>query len=405
MQRKEIIEIYMKMIPQYFKCNCKEVRFPKIKLAEQNLNSFRRPVPNLAELNSYLEGKLDDYLKLKIPYNRLLIEIIEMDLLIKWLEIKEYKLDYRPILNFLNEAETRTNENSNVGYNFIINFGEESNRENFFDIKEYKSLDLIGENLFTYIELDKNYNFIEYGGTKWNSLKNGSVQDFFPNFLKPLKSLFLRESKILGITKTKRGDVLIYGKDGILASKRKGHWKIYETSQIKNSFVDIISNTGMGGKGYWIAYNLYQLAIDLSYKRHGALIIFSKSDKKHLKNIISNEESILELSKIGQINHMLKDSIENIELGTADIENDSFSILTELASIDGAITISNDGKIYSFSSIIKSHDKVNKVGARSTAALSSIYHEQDIVALKVSSDGEIELLFKKCEEILSLKFL
>ena len=80
-------------------------------------------------------------------------------------------------------------------------------------------------------------------------------------------------------------------------------------------------------------------------------------------------------------------------------------MLGEITSIDGALTINEEGKIHSFSSIIKSHEKVNKVGARSTAAISSVLHLNNTIALKVSSDGEIELIFKEDDEVINLKFL
>ena len=76
-------------------------------------------------------------------------------------------------------------------------------------------------------------------------------------------------------------------------------------------------------------------------------------------------------------------------------------MLGEITSIDGALTINEEGKIHSFSSIIKSHEKVNKVGARSTAAISSVLHLNNTIA----SNDEIVLIFKEDDKVIHLIFL
>ena len=392
------------MLPQYFRCKSIKNNFYTINIAGDKIKSLNPPVQKLRALNAYFESRIPFYLSLEISYEKLLCELIELDIVTKWLEIKDFNLNYNLILDFLKKLESRTNENSNIGYNFIINFDIKSDQMNFFEIEEHKSLDLIGESNYTYIELDKNYNFIDYNCINNVIVEDDSIKDFLPNFLNPLKSLFLPKTKKLGISKTKIGDIIIYSKSGLLASKRKGHWKIYDPTQIKNTFVDIISNTGASGPGYWIAHNLYQLSIELSYKRHGALIIFAKENNMDLENIISNKESIISNVNTNKINVLLKNTIEKIDLSTRSSSRKYFPILIELASIDGAMTISNEGKIYSFSSIIKSHEAVNRVGARSTAAWSAIEISPNVVVLKISSDGEIEMIFKRFNENLSLKF-
>lgn len=79
-----------------------------------------------------------------------------MDILKEWLKLKKLTIDWDIILNYLNNSENRTNENSSIAYHFIISLDQESQLKNYFEIEEQKGLDLLSEALFTYLELDKN---------------------------------------------------------------------------------------------------------------------------------------------------------------------------------------------------------------------------------------------------------
>jgi DNA integrity scanning protein DisA with diadenylate cyclase activity len=66
-------------------------------------------------------------------------------------------------------------------------------------------------------------------------------------------------------------------------------------------------------------------------------------------------------------------------------------LLTELASIDGAV-IFDDGQLLAVGAIIRSHsDAGTQIGARSTAAFSAFRWGGH--PIKVSSDGEVTVLF------------
>lgn len=412
MNHNELFKLYIDLIPQYFICKCpasicSASGYSKLDLlanhVSYNCYSFRTPTPDLNKLNQFFSENSGIYTKSEIKSQNNLSKIIEEELVSEWLEIKGYDFGWIDFFDFMSEIDKRTNENSSVGFNFIIDPKLESGVSSIFKIEDLKSFDLLGDSLFSYIEIDKNFNFIDYNCINWSSIENERLQEFVPGFLKPLMKK-IKDEKKLGITKTKRGDLIIYDEYGILASKRKGKWKIYEATTIKNAFTDVMGGS-CGGKGYWTASSLFQLALDLSYKRHGALVVVSKNGDDELEKIITNKGSILGNETKNQIHTLLKQTIDKIDLGNDDYKKKYFPLVQEICSIDGAVTVENTGKIFSFGSIISSHENAEKSGARSTAALSSVIYSEHNVALKVSSDGEIELIFKMCDEILSLNFL
>jgi len=236
------------------------------------------------------------------------------------------------------------------------------------------------------MRVDSNWSFIDYDYIKWNEINQPDQYKLLPEFLYPYQSV-LREGEC-GITRTKRGDLIIYDRTGLLASYRKGFWKIYEVTSIKNTIKSIL-----GGHNHWMASNLFEMLFDLSYRRHGALIIIDKASKS--EQFINNELSLINNGSTGsKLHQALSNRLQGICLNDKDLDKISKPLLLELASIDGALVFDNKGKIISFGSMIKTHEKATtEFGARSSAALSAFYNKA--LAFKVSSDGEISLFISK----------
>ncbi|MEW4108344.1 DNA integrity scanning protein DisA nucleotide-binding domain protein [Bacillus thuringiensis] len=156
---------------------------------------------------------------------------------------------------------------------------------------------------------------------------------------------------------------------------------------------------------YRVGCNLFEILFDLSYRRHGALIVVDTNNS--YKEVITNHSSLLESGST--LHKALSGRINQVSLNEGDVTKVSKQLILELASVDGALVLDNSGRVLAFGAIINSHKDANgEIGARSTAALSA--HLYGLKVFKVSSDGEIVLYqhnnpLKGDMDLIRIKFL
>lgn len=383
-----LFEIICDIVPQYYKSK-KGIGNPIIidlDGDEYILYSFRPNTPKLKSLITFIKDEAKQFLSLDLGSIHLERQLIERKIVNKWMQINKYDENWFEFFDFCNLIEYKTYENSNIGFTFLYKPDVATSSISVLtECKNQKILDVLAESQHTYIKIGKSWNVLEYGhvNTGENYIEDEKYR-IIPSFLEPYQSILSNGE--CGITRTKRGDLILYSKDGILASCRKGNWKIYDPYTFKNSVGDILNLK------YYMACNLTSILFDLSYRRHGALILFDINDS--IDNIILNQNSILNKS-INPLYNILKESLEKIDLDARYTKDLHRPLILELASIDGAIVFDKEGKLKSFGSIIKNHDNAdNEEGARSTAAKSAFNYMKSPV-FKISSDGEISILFNK----------
>lgn len=241
--------------------------------------------------------------------------------------------------------------------------------------------------------------FLNYQQIMWSETRDEVDYQFNPEFLQPYKSI-LRDQEF-SFHLTQKGDIVIMDRFGLLASYRKGGWHLYDTPTFKNTIADILGS-------YRVGCNSFDILFDLSYRRHGALLIY---DPEHttLSHVINAGSIIKEGFGTPDLAHqMLKQAISPIQMGNARSESRKKRLFLELASMDGAI-IFDDTEVLAFGSMIELHPSASgHAGARTTAAHSA-YHWGGR-SMKVSSDGDISILFKShsatgSEEDATLSFM
>ena len=322
-------------------------------------------------------------------------ELVQSRLVKEWLVLNGYPGDWEKLFDYSRSLEARTYENSTIGFSYVYN-PKKSGDVSLIDDANQKILDVLGETQYTYFTIGTNWTFLDYNYVKWHEIKMSDDYKLIPEFLYPYQSIL--ENGECAITKTKRGDLIIYNKSGLLASCRKGEWKIYDSRALKNNIVDYVGS-------YRVGCNLFEILFDLSYRRHGALIVVDTNNS--YKEVITNHSSLLESGST--LHRALSGRINQISLNEGDITKVSKQLILELASVDGALVLDNSGRVLAFGAIINSHKDANgEIGARSTAALSA--HLYGLKVFKVSSDGEITLYQHNNPknndmELIRLKFL
>jgi hypothetical protein len=195
---------------------------------------------------------------------------------------------------------------------------------------------------------------------------------------------------------TTRGDIIVMDHKGLLASRRNGGWKLYDKTTCKDAMSDCLGDSVAGA-------NLFEIVFDLSYRRHGALLVYDPGHEVVEK--VVNHNSLISGDEFPTDDHsysahrtaqsMIADHVRDISVAASKGSLTQRRLVAELASIDGAL-IFDDRNVLAVGALIASHPKVSQgMGARSTAALSA-YHWGG-KPIKVSSDGEITFYFESAD--------
>ena len=158
----------------------------------------------------------------------------------------------------------------------------------------------------------------------------------------------------------------------MVAAKRKGRWKLCDVFTFKNSIVDAINQTISSGDGnnYRVGCNLFDVMFDLSFRRHGALLVYDprRSVLSHVTNPGSIFSGNADLARTALAPH-----VSSIGMGNADYGHRKKRLFLELASLDGALLFTGR-EILAVGAMIGTHAKAQQdIGARSTAARSALY--------------------------------
>ena len=182
-----------------------------------------------------------------------------------------------------------------------------------------------------------------------------------------------------------RARVVPAGRAGLLAAERRNRRYIHNSTTLRGSLIDIFGNRHIGS-------NLYEIIVDLSYRRHGALLVY---DPEHeVVDRVVNRESVFEPEgRPDEVHRLLAPVAQRIALGGAAKRDVKKRLLMEMATLDGAVVF-DAGSILAFGAMIRTHPDVGRVvGARTTAAVSAYLDGGTTV--KVSSDGDVCVLFSE----------
>ena len=351
--------------------------------------SHRAMTPALDSFYSSINGSINNIANLPdvgVPgFTDLLQEIYAL----KWLQSQCPDMNWTKVISYFHSLSKRTYENEPVAMNLVVVDGE--GHHDLTKPSCQKFIDQLAASHFTYFAVDRELRTIGYEQIDWSQITDAGSYKYHPEFLHPFHCILKQLGGNYSIHLTSNGDLVIMNSAGPLAAQRKGHWKVYDLNTFKNMVVDSMGD-------YYVGANLFEFLFDLSFKRHGALLIY---DPYHLVlQEIVNPESVLKSNadiddESGQA--MIAETIRDLALGISVSKPfPKKHLLMELASVDGAIVFDKE-HILSVGAVIKPHKDVgNYSGARMTAALSA-YHWGGFPA-NVSSDGQITLYFKSTND-------
>ena len=388
MTKEEIVlNAIIETVPQWYISNIGPQRyFLTLNEFQVGYCSHRARTPALLELIGFANVNLVHWLN-QLPQIPTPISIgkIKEDLALKWLNIYDLSINWNKLIAYAEGLSIRTYENQPVIINLLIREGNGSHDITNPTIQ--KLFDPLASTQNVYLVVDKELNFLNYKQVLWSETQDSRGYKFNPEFLQQFKSC-LGEGEC-SFHLTQRGDMVILGRGGLLASRRKGQWYVYDVNTFKNSIVDILGN-------YRIGCNLFEILFDLSYRRHGALLIFDPDHQ--VINQVVNQNSIIAgpNSDPDFVRSMLAPIVGTINMDHPQYGHRKKHLFLEIASIDGAV-IFDENNILAFGAMIQSHPQVGShVGARTTAAKSAYLWGGK--PIKISADGDVTVYFQSQSE-------
>ena len=277
----EIGREIIRLVPHWYEADCGPERYSVT--VGQNTSHFYnhcKLTPSLAAFLAKISTRSKD-----LPLDRFvdlpsLLDVLLESLAIEWLQMHSSATDWPRLIKYLETVARRTYENQPVSLNLIVRKGtgvgdiSASRLQRFFD--------QLASSPFSYLAVDGDLRLMHYGEVEWAQVQASVSHKFHPEFLHPIHSIM--DDSDLSAHLTAQGDLIIMNKAGLLATRRKRKWKIYDVRTFKNSLSYCLANPYVGA-------NLFEVVFDLSFRRQGALLIY---DPEHrVLDHILNPESIL----------------------------------------------------------------------------------------------------------------
>ncbi len=406
----EIGREIIRLVPHWYEAECGPQEY-SIPIGPYKARFFNHSKlsPNLSELLERIRGRTE-----QLPVDRFLEYSNATDVLVEgfaadWLRIQSREPDWVKLIKYLETVSRRTSENLPVALTLLVRPGAgigditQAHLQKFFDRLAASPY------TFTYLAVDADLRLMNYGSVEWSQVNNALSHKFYPEFLHPIHSVMDGSDIVAHLTP--HGDLVILDKAGVLATKRKKKWRIYDARHFRSSLAYCLGNRD-------VATNLVEMVFDLSFRRQGALLVY---DPEHrILERILNPVSILNPAGIkcppwkgnghvvanrpsGQV--LIGSSIEDIAFSKKTGSIKRKRQLIELACIDGAIVF-DDTRLLAIGALIRSHpDAGSQLGARTTAARSAYLWGAHPIA--VSSDGDVTVFFQsrngdqKCDAVMN----
>ena len=225
--------------------------------------------------------------------------------------------------------------------------------------------------------------FLGYEEITWDQIEEANHHTYSVEFLRPFASCV--GEGIYSVHLTRDREIIIVGSSGLVAAERKNRWYVYDPPTLRDSLVDVLGN-------YQVACNLFELIFDLSYMRHGALLVY---DPEHtvVERVVNREAVLGPEGRPDEAHQMLAPAARRISMGSQNRRDIKKRLLMELASLDGAV-IFDAKEILAFGAMIGTHPSAGgSVGARTTASVSSYLYGG--TPIKVSADGDVCIIFSE----------
>ena len=230
----EIGREIIRLVPHWYEAECGPEEY-SISIDRYTARFFNHSKlsPKLSELLARIRARTEE-----LPVDRFLEYAGATDVLVEgfaaeWLRMQSREPDWVKLIKYLETVSRRTSENLPVALTLIVRPGAgigditQAHLQKFFDRLAASPF------TFTYLAVDADLRLMNYGSVEWSHINNATSCKFYPEFLHPIHSVMDDTDLVAHLTP--HGELVIMDKAGVLATKRKKKWKIYDVRHFKSS--------------------------------------------------------------------------------------------------------------------------------------------------------------------------
>jgi hypothetical protein len=191
-----------------------------------------------------------------------------------------------------------------------------------------------------------------------------------------------------GIALSRQGDILVFDGGSLRFTHRHGRWQYWNHAHIINLLCDRAKAQRVPPRTVnRVIGATYVAALDISFRRSGGLIVVLHN-RRNLPKIVRVGDAISDRKNVAA------DADFDFLIEGTKIQNISTRLVVELASLDGAVVVSNLGEMLAYGSILnpKRAGRVRASEGSPTKAATGASNYG--LAFKISSDGGIEIFHK-----------
>lgn len=381
-----VLDAVVGAVPQWYS-GFKAAWMSELRLGveRRTICSHRAPAAKLDALLCFVQENLDDWhAQLKDPVSPSQVAAIRKAVALRWLGLHDERVDWPRLLAYMEYLKDRTLENRPLSRNLVIASGCGEVDITSFSLQ--KVLDPLAGCDHAYLKVDSGLRFLGYEEIGWNEIREDEQYSYSVDFLRTFSHCVADGGYLAHLTPWR--EIVVLSREGLLAAERRNRWYVHDSTTLRDSLVDIFEDPHIGG-------NLYEIIIDLSYKRHGALLVYDPTHR--VVGQVINRESVLVGGSQDEAHRLLAPVARQIALGSSTKRDVKKRLLMEMATLDGAVIFDADA-VLAFGAMIRTHpDAGGVVGARTTAAVSAYLDGGTTV--KVSSDGDVCILFSEGAEM------
>jgi hypothetical protein len=216
-------------------------------------------------------------------------------------------------------------------------------------------------------------------------------RSFFPEWCRDL-AIASRDRRV-GIALTRNGDVLVFDGGTLRFTYRFGRWQYWNHTHL----VDLLKNSARVQHVPRqivprVTAAIYRAALDVSFRRSGGMFVIVRN-KNRLSDLVRAAD------QIGNDRRAPISKQFDTALPPRRIQQFPRTLIVELAALDGAIVLSNQGELLAYGAVLepKRRGKVDaEEGSRTKAAIGASNYG---LVIKVSSDGDLTVYVRGREFI------
>jgi len=295
------------------------------------------------------------------------------------------EFDLSSLFGGLHKLAEQTYENKALSFGCVIDPRLNSRNESLLSdrIAEGKKHKALTDGYRTAYVLSKQGEIVRLIDLSKYTLRRLTEKHFFPEWARYAAQSSL-DGKV-GIVLSRQGDLLIFDEGTLRFTYRYGNWQYWNHQYLVKLLkgrarVQRVSPQTLGN----VVGAIYRAAIDISFRRAGALFVILHNKGK-IHEIVRKGEAI------GDSSRDLADSALDAATRGEKIQFLSRPVVVEIASLDGAVVLSNSGEILAYGAVLRPKMVGKSRGAEGSRTKAAIGASKYGVAVKVSSDGDVTI--------------